>query len=82
MKTQNEIQEWLVAQIAAQLSVPPETVDVTEPFNAYGLSSRDTVSVSPRSISTATTMSYQLRTAACSCRELVTVNSTAEDRLT
>ncbi len=33
------IQNWMVANLALYLNVPPETVDVSEPFSHYGLDS-------------------------------------------
>lgn len=45
-KNQEEIQAWLVGQVAALTFVEPSKVDVNAPFNSYGLSSRDAVMLS------------------------------------
>lgn len=37
--TQEEIQRWIVANLALQLQVSPDEVDITEPFSHYGLDS-------------------------------------------
>ena len=34
-----EIEAWLVSQIAEQLSVQPDEIDVKEPLDSYGLDS-------------------------------------------
>ena len=39
LPTQTEIQVWIVNYIADLLEVKPDTVDVTIPFNRYGLDS-------------------------------------------
>lgn len=41
-----EIQDWLIAQLAEQLHVDPEVIDINEPFSNYGLTSRDVVTLS------------------------------------
>lgn len=41
-----EIQDWLIAQIAALLHIAPDTIDIQESFTNYGLSSRDVVTLS------------------------------------
>ncbi len=45
-KSKQEIQAWLVQQIAGLLYVDPTTIDVRVSFNNYGLSSRDAVMLS------------------------------------
>ncbi len=37
--TREAIQNWMVANLALYLNVPPETVDISEPFSHYGLDS-------------------------------------------
>ncbi|MBD2254318.1 acyl carrier protein [Nostoc parmelioides] len=39
------IQEWLVNQIATQLSIKAQTIKVTEPLTRYGLDSIDSVTI-------------------------------------
>lgn len=46
LKSRDEIQEWLVNQVAGLLFVDPKSIDVTAPFNSFGLSSRDAVMLS------------------------------------
>jgi acyl carrier protein len=38
-KTQESIQAWLINQVAEQLQIEPDQVDIKEHFNSYGLSS-------------------------------------------
>lgn len=45
-KNREEIQVWLVEQVAGLLYVDPKTIDVTMSFNSFGLSSRDAVMLS------------------------------------
>lgn len=40
-----EIQDWLIAQISELLDIPPDDIDIREPFTDYGLSSRDVVTL-------------------------------------
>ena len=40
------IQTWMVARVAEALAVPPEQIDVREPFASFGLDSRTAVSLS------------------------------------
>lgn len=40
------IQNWLVSQLSALLAVPPEELDVREPFASYGLGSTELVTLS------------------------------------
>lgn len=42
----DEIQAWLVAQIAATLRLDPREIDVREPFDSFGLSSKEAVVLS------------------------------------
>ncbi|HEY53158.1 MAG TPA: acyltransferase domain-containing protein, partial [Caldilineae bacterium] len=44
--TAQEIQDWLIAQIAESVGMEPDEIDVREPLDAYGLSSRDAVTLS------------------------------------
>lgn len=37
------VQTWLVSQLAKQLSINPQTIDVREPLTRYGLDSIDAV---------------------------------------
>ncbi len=46
MKSKADIQAWLTAQIASELDIPPEAIDPGAPFESYGLSSRDAVTLS------------------------------------
>lgn len=46
VKSQEEIQIWLVDQVASLTFVEPGTIDVNAPFSGYGLSSRDAVMLS------------------------------------
>lgn len=39
-------ENWLAEKLAEYLGVPSHTIDVTEPFANYGLSSRDAVTLS------------------------------------
>ncbi|MGE0605775.1 MAG: SDR family NAD(P)-dependent oxidoreductase [Pirellulales bacterium] len=41
-----EIQEWLVARLAQQLAVPPETIDRSVPFEQFALDSKDAIGLS------------------------------------
>ena len=43
IKTNVEIQNWLVSYIADLLEIAPEEVDVTIPFDRYGLDSSSVV---------------------------------------
>lgn len=40
------IQEWLVSQIAELTEAPPSTIDVTKPFQYYGLNSAEAAMLS------------------------------------
>ena len=46
MKTAGEIQEWLTAQVASILGMAADEVDPDDTFDAFGLASRDAVSLS------------------------------------
>jgi acyl carrier protein len=37
--TEKHIQDRIVSQMAAELNISPQSIDVTEPFNRYGLDS-------------------------------------------
>jgi acyl carrier protein len=41
--TAGEIQAWLIVQLAELLDVPPEEIDVRQPFRDYGLDSAEGV---------------------------------------
>lgn len=45
MNPTQAVQNWLVAQLADQLSLEPETISVTEPLTRYGLDSIDAVTI-------------------------------------
>jgi acyl carrier protein len=40
-----DIHDWLVVQIAAQLKVDPDEIDMRAPFSSYGLSSLQAMSI-------------------------------------
>ncbi|HLP60676.1 MAG TPA: beta-ketoacyl synthase N-terminal-like domain-containing protein, partial [Candidatus Deferrimicrobium sp.] len=42
----NEIQNWLITQIAGYLALEPSSIDINAPFTSYGLASRDAVILS------------------------------------
>ena len=44
--SREEIQNWLIAKLCAQLRIPPDEVQIREPFTNYGLDSRTLVSLS------------------------------------
>jgi acyl carrier protein len=46
VKSKEEIQAWLVSQVAGLLYVNPAEIDMQASFNSYGLSSRDAVMLS------------------------------------
>lgn len=46
LKSKEEIQDWLVNQVAGLLFVNPKSIDITAPFSSFGLSSRDAVMLS------------------------------------
>jgi acyl carrier protein len=46
MPTQEQIENWLVDQIAEILIIEKKEIDVRAPFSSYGLSSRDAVLLS------------------------------------
>ncbi len=46
VKSQEEIQAWLVGQVAALTFAEPSKIDINAPFNSYGLSSWDAVMLS------------------------------------
>ena len=46
MKTTAEIEAWLTRQIAGILSISEDEIDPNETFDAFGLASRDAVSLS------------------------------------
>jgi myxalamid-type polyketide synthase MxaB len=46
VKSAEEISAWLIAQIAERLSVPASEIDVTQPFDRYGLDSLAAVTLS------------------------------------
>jgi acyl carrier protein len=46
LKSRDEIQSWLVNQVAGLLFVDPKTIDINTPFSSFGLSSRDAVMLS------------------------------------
>ncbi|NET00657.1 MAG: acyl carrier protein [Sphaerospermopsis sp. SIO1G2] len=45
MNAVDTIQNWLVNQIATQLKIAPETIQVSEPLTRYGLDSIDSVTI-------------------------------------
>src|SRR5688572_31576071 len=46
--TSEDIERWLVHELAHQLGLPEHEIDIREPFASYGLSSIATVSFSGR----------------------------------
>lgn len=42
------IQMWLVTELAAQMGVKPDDIDVREPFDSYGLNSAQALVVAGR----------------------------------
>jgi len=46
VKTKEAIQEWLIAQLAAELGVAPEDIDPRGSFDGLGVSSREAVTLS------------------------------------
>lgn len=42
-QTLETIQVWLVAQFAERLEIDPEDIDISEPFDNYGLNSAETM---------------------------------------
>lgn len=43
--TAEDIQTWLIANLAEALSIDPHEIDIHEPLESYGLSSRDAVTL-------------------------------------
>ncbi len=43
--TVEDIQDWLAAQIAEQLGIEPEEIDIKVPFDSYGLDSVQIVNI-------------------------------------
>ncbi|NMF65577.1 AMP-dependent synthetase [Brasilonema octagenarum UFV-E1] len=43
--TEKEIQTWLISHLALYLNIPPDEIDIQEPFTAYGLDSAVAVSM-------------------------------------
>jgi acyl carrier protein len=43
--TVEEIQDWLAHSIAEQLDINPDEIDLRSPFNSYGLSSMQAMSI-------------------------------------
>ena len=41
----SEIQDWLVAYLSKELELSPDEIDVTKPFDRYGLSSLTAVAM-------------------------------------
>lgn len=46
VKSEEEIQAWLVDQVANAVYLQPDEINIDAPFNSYGLSSRDAVLLS------------------------------------
>jgi acyl transferase domain-containing protein/acyl carrier protein len=46
MLSTQDIQNWLKSHIAEIVDMPPEKVDIREPFSSYGLSSMDAITLS------------------------------------
>jgi acyl carrier protein len=40
-----DIQDWLASQVAEQLGVDPDEIDILAPFDSYGLDSVQTMSI-------------------------------------
>jgi acyl carrier protein len=43
--TLEDIQDWLVTQIAEQIGTDPDTIDLRAPFSSYGLTSLQATSI-------------------------------------
>lgn len=43
--TSDDIQDWLVSQIAAQLGMDADEIDVRVPFDSYGLNSMQAMNI-------------------------------------
>nr|AGH69801.1 NRPS-PKS [Nostoc sp. 'Peltigera membranacea cyanobiont'] len=43
--SEEEIQDWLIAQLVHRLNISPTQIDIREPFARYGLASREAVSL-------------------------------------
>lgn len=43
--TSEDIQDWLVAQIAEQLGIDADEIDVRAPFDSYGLNSMQAMNI-------------------------------------
>ena len=43
--SEEEIQDWLIAQLVHRLNIAPTQIDIREPFARYGLASREAVSL-------------------------------------
>ena len=39
LRTEAEIEDWFVAALSRELKIPPENIDVTAPFETFGLDS-------------------------------------------
>ncbi|MCK2237258.1 MULTISPECIES: type I polyketide synthase [unclassified Crossiella] len=46
MTTQQQLQDWLLRRVAEATGRPPEQLDIHQPLDSYGLSSRDAVALS------------------------------------
>ena len=46
LRSAEAIQQWLLAQLAERLGIAPHDIDIREPFDSYGLSSREAVTLS------------------------------------
>ncbi len=46
VRTEEEIQDWILARVAKKLELDPDEVNVREPFSDYGLDSRTAVALS------------------------------------
>jgi acyl carrier protein len=46
--TAEDIQAWLISQIAEQLGVEHEEIDITVPFDSYGLDSAQAMSIASK----------------------------------
>ena len=45
LMAEQAVRSWLVARLAEAVGVEPAEIDVRQPFESYGLSSRDAVSL-------------------------------------
>ncbi len=47
-KTHKEIQQWLVEQVAEQVQINSDQIDIKAPFDSYGLNSSQALSIAAK----------------------------------